>query len=431
MHPAISIAIKDLRLLARDRTNFFFTFVFPLIFGVFFGFMYTGSGPSRMNLAVADLDRSPRSEELRKSIIEMDGVNVMELPDRAAGVDLVRSGKRSACIIIPEGFSNAMLNVFTGTPATLEVHVDPGRKAEAGLIQGKLTELAFRQMVDQFTDPDQMLRTLDQTRSSLRASDTAGDVRPLLEGMLSSADALTRRLRERQQEAQAQGDAGGADPVSFMPIRVDLSQVQIRKDGPATSFDVTFPQAAAWGLLGAVMAFGVSLVQERTQGTLARLSCAPLSGLEIMLGKAIACFVTAVVVQLFLLATFALLFHVRPVAPLMLTLAIVSTSICFSGIMVALAVLGRTEGGASGMGRAVLLLLTIFGGGAIPLMFMPSWMQEASGISPFKWAIIALEGGIWRDLTLAEMGPSLAILLGVGGLCFGVGARFFRRLQLS
>lgn len=430
MHPSISIAIKDLRLLTRDRTNFFFTFIFPLIFGVFFGFMYTGSGPSKMNLAVVDLDRTPRSQALREAITAIDGVNIVELPDQASGVDLVRSGKRSACIIIPEGFSAAMLNVFSGNPATLEVYVDPGRKAESGLIQGKLTELAFRQMVEQFTNPDQMLRTLDLTRSSLQDSDTPSDLRPLLEGMLSSADALTRRLRERQDESEPQ--AVGAESASaFMPIRVDVSQVQIRKDGPATSFDVTFPQAAAWGLLGAVMAFGVSLVQERSQGTLARLSSAPLSGFDIMLGKSIACFVTAIVVQIFLLATFALVFNLRPVAPLMLTLAIISTSICFSGIMVTLAVLGRTEGGASGMGRAVLLLLTIFGGGAIPLMFMPSWMQDASGLSPFKWAIVALEGGIWRDLTLREMGPSLAILLGVGGVCFATGAKLFRRLQLT
>jgi ABC-2 type transport system permease protein len=438
MHPSLAIAAKDLRLLARDRVNFFFTFIFPLIYGILFGLMFSGGGSSSISIALADLDQTPRSAALVESIKAVDGVDLLQLPSEAQAIDLVRKGKRTACVVIPKGYADAAANIFSGNPATLRVLVDPARKAESGLIQGKLTELAFRQLVTQFTDPDEMLSTLDNAVKSLdnasASSDgIAEDLRSPLRSLLDSATSFTTRLRDRDKATPNDSAAPkpAADASSFMPIQINIEEVQATADGPASSFDITLPQAVAWGLLGAVMAFGVSLVQERTQGTLARLSASPLSGFDIMLGKALACFVTALIVQAFLILTFALFFHVRPVAPLILLLAVVAASFCFSGIMVVLAVLGKTEGGSSGMGRAVLLLLTIFGGGAIPLMFMPPWMQSASGISPFKWAIIALEGGIWRSFTLAEALPSLGILLAVGIICFAIGARLFRRLQLG
>lgn len=444
MHPSLAIAAKDLRLLARDRVNFFFTFIFPLIYGILFGLMFSGGGSSSISIALSDLDQTPRSAALVESIKAVDGVKVLQLPSEAQAIDLVRKGKRTACVIIPKGYADAAANIFSGNPATLRVLVDPARKAESGLIQGKLTELAFRQLVTQFTDPGEMLSTLDNAVESLDNASTssdgiAEDLRSPLRSLLDSATAFTTRLRDRDKagtsEKAGPNDSAApkpaADASSFMPIQINIEEVQATADGPASSFDITLPQAVAWGLLGAVMAFGVSLVQERTQGTLARLSASPLSGFDIMLGKALACFATALVVQAFLILTFAIFFHVRPVAPLILLLAVLAASFCFSGIMVVLAVLGKTEGGSSGMGRAVLLLLTIFGGGAIPLLFMPPWMQSASGISPFKWAIIALEGGIWRNFSLAEMLPSLGILIAVGIICFAIGARLFRRLQLG
>jgi len=54
-------------------------------------------------------------------------------------------------------------------------------------------------------------------------------------------------------------------------------------------------------------------------------------------------------------------------------------------------------------------------------MFMPPWMDRASNISPVKWAIRALEGGIWRDFSIGEMALPCTILLGMGLLCGLIG----------
>jgi ABC-2 type transport system permease protein len=56
---------------------------------------------------------------------------------------------------------------------------------------------------------------------------------------------------------------------------------------------------------------------------------------------------------------------------------------------------------------------------------MPDWMQVGSNVSPVKWAILALEGGIWRDFTLADAVLPCLVLLGVGSVSFAIGLRVF------
>ncbi len=73
----------------------------------------------------------------------------------------------------------------------------------------------------------------------------------------------------------------------------------------------------------------------------------------------------------------------------------------------------------------MLLMLAMIGGGSIPLYFMPAWMQAMSSISPFKWAILALDGAIWRPLTVQEMMLPCGVLLGFGVVGFALGARMF------
>ena len=81
---------------------------------------------------------------------------------------------------------------------------------------------------------------------------------------------------------------------------------------------------------------------------------------------------------------------------------------------------------AGGMGWAILTLFAMMGGGMMPLFFMPAWMQSVSHVSPVKWAIVALEGPIWRGFTFHEMITPCAILIAIGLVFFFVGTKMFR-----
>jgi ABC-2 type transport system permease protein len=75
------------------------------------------------------------------------------------------------------------------------------------------------------------------------------------------------------------------------------------------------------------------------------------------------------------------------------------------------------------------MVMAMFGGAMIPAMFMPSFLQRMSSLSPVRWAIHALEGSIWREFTWAELFPALAILLAIGATGMIVGSTLLSRRQ--
>ena len=92
-----------------------------------------------------------------------------------------------------------------------------------------------------------------------------------------------------------------------------------------------------------------------------------------------------------------------------------------------ISVLGKTEQAVAGAGWAILLVMSMTGGGMVPLMAMPEWMFKLGHISAVKWSILAMEGAIWRGFGPAEMAQPIIILLSVGVVGFGVGTYVLSR----
>jgi ABC-2 type transport system permease protein len=157
-----------------------------------------------------------------------------------------------------------------------------------------------------------------------------------------------------------------------------------------------------------------------------RLLTSPLTRQQILLGKALGCFLAMLAMEALLVATGVLVFGVRPSSWPLLAAACVAAAVAFTGIMMVLSVLGGTEQSASGAAWAVLLVIALLGGGMVPLFVMPAWMLTASGVSPAKWAILAFEGALWRCFSPSEMALPLGLLLAIGAAGLGLGTRLFR-----
>jgi ABC-2 type transport system permease protein len=433
MGTLLAIAVKDLRLLLRDRGAAFFAFVFPLLLSLFFGAIFPGGGGGSgggLKIALVDEDRSASSAEIVRDLEADAALRVTRVETREAGIDLVRRGRVTACVILPEGFGARVDGLFTRGSARIEAITEPGRGAEAGLLQGKLQEKALTRVFGGFTQPARFDDMLGRARASLdEAADVSPGTRAAVEGLLGSASQLRDAIERdaASSEAGADGAAGGGGGGGgFQPVVIAVEELEATKRrGPRSSYEVSFPQGVVWGLMGCTLAFGSGIARERALGTLVRLTTAPISRGAILGGKALGCFLACLIVQAMLLVM-GLVLGVRVESWGNLAAAVLSSAIGFSGLMMLMAGLCRTEATARGVGQAVVLVLAMIGGGTVPLFLLPEWAQTASSISPFRWALLGVEGALWRDLPAGAMALPVGVLLGLAVLGFAVGVRTMR-----
>jgi ABC-2 type transport system permease protein len=413
MNKTLALAVKDLRVLPRVKAGLFFTFVWPIVVTVLFGYAFGGpaSGQqSKVRIAVVDDDNTAASREFLKRIEESFELTAMS---RAEAETAVRRGQRTGFIVIKRGFSDASARMFYGNSREVEVGIDPSRRAEAAMIEGLLSKHAAVDMQRMFTDAKASSAMVDKALGEMQ-------------GAPPDVVAPTQRFLGELKMFMNAGAAGAAGATgAWEPLKISKTDVARVWEGPRNTFDITFPQGVIWGLIGCVMTFGISLVIERTHGTLVRLRMAPLTRAQILGGKALACFVSMMIVETLLLGV-ALAFGVRPSSYAILALAGVSSAVCFVGFMMLIASLGKTEQGASGAASALMMPLAMLGGAMVPQFVMPQWMQTIGMISPVRWSLMAIEGGVWRNFSLAEMALPCGILVSVGIACFALGTRGLR-----
>jgi ABC-2 type transport system permease protein len=413
MRPLVALAQKDLRVLTRIRMAVFFTVAWPVLVAVMFGFAFGGPPEDAAALGVALVDEDA-SEGSRAFVARLADSGFFDLApmSRADAETAVRRGQRSAYLVIRKGFSERSERMFYGEPREIEVGTDPSRKAEAAMIEGLLMKVAAEDMQRALGDPTSSRAMVDQALENLR-------------GAPAAPGGLQRFLEELKTFLGSQ-PSGGFGGAQWQPLKVTPAEVAGDRRGPTNAFQVTFPQGVLWGLLGCVMSFAISLSSERTRGTFVRLEMSPLSRAQILGGKALACVVSMSVVQALLYLIGYAVFGVQPASWPLLILASLAATIAFTGLMMLVATFGRNEQAVSGLGWALLMPLSMVGGGMIPQFLMPGWMATLGNISPVKWTILAIEGAVWRQFSLAEMALPCGILVAVGLVSFVLGTR---RLQ--
>ncbi len=412
------LALKDLKILFRDRLGTFWFFGFPLLIALFFGSIFSTSRSSAasLKLAMIDEDRSFESQQFLEVLGQVPSLQLKSLPLEQAQ-EQVRRGELTAYLRLPKGFGQ-QVGFLSSNPPRLELGLDPSRRAEEGLLQGVLLESSTKFVQDQLTDPNLLKKRFDQVRADLLASK---DIDPNQKKMVELIFDNLNKAMTIPDSAEGMGN------LSFIPVRIESRAVYNEKVLPPSSYDITFPQAVIWGLLSVVTSFAIGLVVERRKGTLLRLRLAPLGLSQILSSKGLACFLMTMLISLVILLFGRLVFSIRIADPLQWVVAVISTSLCFTGIMMLLSTLGNSEQAVSTIGWSVLMPLSMIGGGMIPLFFMPKWMLTVSHISPIKWSITALEGAMWRGMTWQELALPCGLLIGIGVVAFSLGVLMLKR----
>ena len=438
MSQVFSIAIKDLKVLLRDPTGVFFIVGFPILMGLFFGSMMSnmssGGSTQALKVAVVDNDQTEQSKQFT-ALLASEGKMELVPGELEASKEIVRKGKAVGVIALEKGFGEKV-GVFWGEPPEILLGMDPSRGAEAAMIQGYIMQAVGTMTGQRFSDPSSFQTSIAGAVEQAKTDESLNPVnRQLLLGFLGSVNTMLDSVDDIQKNQG--GDE--ADPIlnqtgfEFANVKaMDITR-QVDPNSPegqvqkiTTPWDISFPQAMLWGILGCIAGFSASIAREQTTGTMTRLQVAPISKSKILAGKALACFL-AVLFVIAMMSCLGYFLGMRPGNVLYLVMAALSVACCFVGIMMTLSLIGKTEQSVNGLGWMANMIMAMIGGCMIPVMFMPGFIRKISVLSPVRWAISAIEGAIWRDYSFAEMLVPCSVLLGIGAVGMVVGSVMLTR----
>ncbi len=514
MRVIIALARKDMILLLRDTMSMFFVLVFPILFGLFLGVVFSGisQSPPEMDIGLIDEDRSAYSQLFAQEMLEIRGARPRQVT-QAEGDELVRTGQMNGYIRIPKGFGQKAGKILSD-PAKVYLKVDPANYAGdvrlkavvyqvmLALANERLRSAPLAELLGFEALPQLRKLSTDQVKhgqaqaapaeaSTSQTQLTIDDVKRIMvshglsqqeqqiilaearkkgaspaelalvlaeHGLVDIDKPAGKASAAQPQPAQREpiilpegvieiipepdwpdgnphlgADDEGYRQVSLVEIEVlqpedrgGLDQWDALVIGAASPFEISFPLAMIWGVIGCVASFAASLVREKERGTYLRLRSAPIRPWQILAGKAVAMFISVTVI-LTLLVLLGTLVGVRVPDPLKLAVVIAIVAYCFVGVMMLLSIFGKTERAVDSAAWAILLLLTMFGGGMVPIEFLPIWMQHIGSISPVKWGVSAIEGALWRQFSYRDLRTSLMLLFAAGTSCLAIGCWIFQR----
>lgn len=197
--------------------------------------------------------------------------------------------------------------------------------------------------------------------------------------------------------------------------------------------------APGWTLLAMfflAIPLSVTLIKERTQGSLLRLRSMPVPG-WVLLGGKIAPYL--LVNQLQLLLILAVGVWGLPLlggdrltlgnAPEAIALVSVSASLAAIGFALLIATFARTPEQATTFSATTVLILAALGGIMVPKIVMPPTMQLFAEWTPFSWGLDGFLDIFIRGGGVREVWPEAARLLAFGATCFTLALLRFGRLR--
>ena len=444
---ALTLLRKDLRLFARDRTALFFLLVLPVGLGAIMGtamgggMMGGGSKARKIAIAVEDLDRTPRSQELVEAVRSIEELRVEVTADVRR---LVADGDRAGGLVIPAGYGEALSS--GSAPPHLVLYRDPAKQIASQVMVFQLSPVLFQQtakglgsrMMGRVTE----LMDLPEASRGAITRELIGSylrVEDIMDGVeAAAAEAAAEDAAEAGTEAERDDDAppvtSATEPdatgeVGIMEALPGLMGLQIedlsppRADGLPRSAGAShaFSAMAVMMLLFNLVAFAGTLLEERAEGTLDRLRLTPQAGRAVLLGKLLVTMLLAIV-QLVVLFTFGALAFKVPVMEHLPALAAASLAWAFAASALGLlfATACRTRKQMEGLSTLVILVMSAVGGAWFPREILPEWFQTAGLVTPVAWAMDAFHGILWYGkgvLSTPDLGGVMVplVVLGSGG----------------
>ncbi|MGZ7068226.1 MAG: ABC transporter permease [Methanobacterium sp.] len=412
----MSIAIKDLKELLRDRRGLFFILLFPLFFMLIFGFAYGGMGQNNQphNIAIVNLDQGvtlPTGENMNfgDNLTKVLGdvkyensdthiFNITQTSDAEAN-NLTKQRTVDLEFIIPAGFSQSILDMEksialskSATGLTTSAGNNSNTNASTLIIRGDTSYMGF------------------------------GTSESILTGVLV------------QYQNGFIGAIGGIQPQDFIQSTVE----GIPGTQAFTSFDYLAPGMIVFAILMLATSVATILTREVESGTLKRLKISKMTSFDFLFGGLIPWSLVAAAQVLILFAVAITIgFHWQgSINSIILAVFIgIIGGIASISLGMIIAAFAKSPPQAGQLGTLIAVPLTFLVGAFFPLpqinigTFMGQQVQIYD-LLPWHQVLVALRDVLTFGYSLDSITYQVGTAIILSAILFVVGVVLFSRTRL-
>ena len=411
---AINMALKDLRILFKDRGAVIQLFLLPLLFIVVFSGALTAIGgikddtsvpvATRIPLAVVDLDGGEAAQALLDGLDAAGGVRVNRYEqDRALA--LLDEKELDRVLTIPANFTTDLVD---NRQVTLRLVNHPDADAE----ETKTVQLVIESVAQDMSLQRQILASLQQM----------GDMQA------NAPQEYQEAFSAERLQAQARGQFERAQTQPLVELVRTFPEQQREREEMPDAAQLAVPGFSILFVFLTAQMTARSIYDEKKLGSFRRLLAAPMSKASLLAGKMLPNFITGLIQigVIFAFGTIGMrLLGLTPMtlgdAPLVVVLVAVLVALCSSSLGTLIAAIARTENQIGGLSAVVLWVMGVLGGSFIPLFYLENFLGPLPRIVPHYWANHAFNDLMIRGLGLADVAVEMAVLLGFTALFFVVG----------
>jgi ABC-2 type transport system permease protein len=377
MRAVLLISAKDARQRMRDRSVLLYALVLPL--GLAFVFsLILGSVDDRSEIfryAVVDSDgghvATTFTDEILPAVAASGTIGIRTVSSVEEGRELVEAGEVAAVFVVPAGFTAA---VETGEPAELEIIGDVdatfGVQVATAIAESYTAELSAVRL----------------SVATALAGGPGGDPSQLAERATTEANPVTvadAATGDRELDIKTYTSAGMAVFFLFFTVQFGVS----------------------------------SLLDERRDGTMARLLAAPIGRHSILGAKLLTSFGVGVVSMGALAAGTSLLVGARWGDPLGVAVLVVAGVLAATGVMAVVASLANTAEQAGNWQAIIAVVMGVLGGVFFPIYQAGGAIATLSYVTPHRWFMQGLAdlsggGGVGAVLPAAAAMLVFAVVTG-------------------
>jgi len=409
---ALTITLKDLLLLRRDRRAMVILVAMPMVI-----IAIVGSSTGRL--------RASREKNREGLQVEVADFCSTESSRRLAGF----LASYEHVLIRPQPVPDPQ-------DASLRASLQQSRpegESDARLIIGPQFDAIVRARTPkELTSPDQTTREggLGALDLQLIFNTTAPD--PMMEGLTKTLIKLSLQNALLPVIAQKVPAFRGAARASVIPPAWEDQQPTESgvEEKSNRVYEFFIPSYTVLFVFFLVNIMGRSFISERDTGTLRRLRVAPIRPASILIGKTLPFLVLSLVQTCILMISGRLLFGMSwGSQPWLLLPIMLCTSAAATALGLLFSTVARTESQVSSFGNLILLSSAGISGCLVPRAWMPPLTQKISLMTPHAWALDAYNEMLARDQpSLAVIGSSCGMLLAFAAVFFVLGLLRFRSL---